>query len=290
MPRRGQQGFMRTATSRPRVARAAFGCVLVLCLALVVACAPKQPITAGPQRPAPPGSATTTTLTNRPRATSPSGTPPSTRPSGTVPSLPAGTAPADAVQTLDAVSLGDADLAGANSMEPFTSGDDVRGATLDLCSADFPTELRKVARHQVWARDAGFEPLLSTEAVLYADASDTVQAFAELRAARDQCPLGPTDATSRRPQEIYEFNPQPDASWPAVPTVDRLAYDFDETAIGIGNHHAVAVYLRRGRLLLAIYFVQPDHVADAVLGQSTMQGITAMFAERVRALPESAVN
>ena len=54
--------------------------------------------------------------------------------------------------------------------------------------------------------------------------------------------------------------------------------------------HSVAVYLRRGRVLMGLYFPQPDGPQAAVAGRSTIPGIVALFEARLAQLPASVVS
>ena len=82
----------------------------------------------------------------------------------------------------------------------------------------------------------------------------------------------------------------PDGSWPQVATVDRVAFDFVATDASGQSHHMIAVYLRRGRALMGIYFPQPDGPQAPVDGQTTIAGIVNVFATRMANLAASAVN
>ena len=60
------------------------------------------------------------------------------------------------------------------------------------------------------------------------------------------------------PTSTTHFNAAPDANWPATATVDRVAFDMVTTDVAGDTNHSVAVYLRRGRVLLGLYFHSPD--------------------------------
>jgi hypothetical protein len=168
-------------------------------------------------------------------------------------------------------------------------GDQVQGeTTLDLCNGTFPSEALRTARRQVAAVDAQGVAVLSTEAVLYRDPAASAQAFAELRSVAAHCPSTPVTSPVGEPTVTTHFNAAPDASWPQTPGVERVAYDFNTTDQAGGQAlHSVAVYLRHGRALLAVYFSRPDAAQPAISGQTTLGGIVNVFAERLAQLPSS---
>ena len=73
-------------------------------------------------------------------------------------------------------------------------------------------------------------------------------------------------------------------------TVDRVAFDFVTTDASGQSQHTIAVYLRRGRALMGIYFPHPDGPQAPVDGQTTIAGIVNVFATRLANLAPSAAN
>jgi hypothetical protein len=162
--------------------------------------------------------------------------------------------------------------------------------TLDLCNGTYPSEKLRTARLQVDGFDSQGTVPLSTEAVLYANPAATAQAFAELTDVAAKCPSGPVTSHVGDPTLSTHFNAAPDGAWPQVATVQRLAFDFITTDQAGQTQHSVATYLRRGRVLMGIYFAQPDAPQAAVSGQTTIPGIVNVFANRMAQLPASVVN
>jgi hypothetical protein len=165
--------------------------------------------------------------------------------------------------------------------------------TLDLCNGTYPSESLRTAREQVDVTDQAGQSVFSTEAVLYHNAAATAQAFSELRARAAGCPqqfLAPPPGEEGLPATKTTFNARPDASWPTTPTVERQAYDFTSTDQQGNTSHSIAVYLRRGRALMGLYFANPDQAQPAVDGQTTVPGIVSVFEKRMAALPPAAVN
>jgi len=240
---------------------------------------------------APPSSGAPSTSSSTPGATT-------TTTTITTTTTGAGSSPTTTVATadrrlLEGVVVQQADTPVGYPVGVIQGGDQVTGeATLDLCLATFPSEDLRTARHQVAVDDRNGQGVLSTEAVLYQSASATSQAFSELRDAAAHCPptAVPTPAPGGSAIKTV-FNPAPDANWPAVSGVDRLA--FDMTLSDDKGHQAreVAVYLRRGRLLLGVYFPQADLPTQPLIaGQSSIEGIVGVFAARVAAVPDGAVS
>jgi hypothetical protein len=178
------------------------------------------------------------------------------------------------------------------SVRVLVRGDQVRGqttATLDLCNGKFPSEALRTSRLQDALLDGQGMEQLSTEAVLYKNSAATEQAFNELKKVVASCPGTPVASPVGEPTVTTKFDPGPDAAWPSVPTVDRLAYSFTTTDQSGKSFPGVAVYLRRGRALMGIYFAQPAMAQPAISGQTTIPGIVNLFATRLAQLPASVV-
>ncbi len=209
------------------------------------------------------------------------GAPPSTLPG----------AAAGAASALSGIVLQPKDTTSAVTVRLLPGGALVQGQpTLDLCNGSFPSESLRVARVQDVALDQTGSSVLSTEAVAYRDAASTEQAFQELKSVAAHCPNRPVTSPSGEAPVTTTFEAAPDGSWPQTPTVDRLAYSFHTTDATGQSDHSVAVYLRRGRILLGIYFPQPDGTQPAIGGHTTIEGIVEFFATRIAQLPASTVN
>jgi hypothetical protein len=204
---------------------------------------------------------------------------------------PPAAAPSDpAAAALSALVLHQADVAANLTVAAIPGGTRVTGAaTLDLCNGTFPSERLRTARLQVATVDAHGNGTLSTEAVLYSTPAGTAQAFSELKSVAAKCPASPVVSPVGEPTVTTRFNPAPDRSWPQVATVERLAFDFVSTDQSGQAQHATAVYLRRGRVLMGVYFARPDGPQSAVDGQTTIAGVVNVFATRMARLPASTV-
>jgi len=171
-------------------------------------------------------------------------------------------------------------------------GADLTVATLDLCNGTFPSESQRVARRQVAVvgADLQTQPLLSTEAILYRAPSGGAQAFRELQSVAAKCPSKPVRSPVGEGTATTKFGPPPDATWRRTASVDRLAYDFHSIDASTGaTSHSVAVYLRRGRALMGVYFANPDAAQVAVDGKTTIEGIVGVFEARLANLPVQVV-
>ena len=83
----------------------------------------------------------------------------------------------------------------------------------------------------------------------------------------------------------------PDGSWPHTPGVERAAFHFDTVNLQGTKSQSIAVYLRRGRAFIGVYFPSPDGAQPTVAGKTTVKDIVGVFEEpRLAALPESVVN
>ena len=183
------------------------------------------------------------------------------------------------------------DVDASLSVQLLKGGSQVTGqTTLDLCNGTYPSESRRTARLQVVVLDKSSNNVLSTEAVLYSNAAAATQAFGELKSVAAHCPNKPVVSPVGEPTVTTHFNAAPDGNWASTPTVDRLAYSITTTDQSAQVNHSVAVYLRRGRALMGVYFSQPDATQTPVAGQATLAGIATLFANRMAQLPASVVN
>jgi hypothetical protein len=166
--------------------------------------------------------------------------------------------------------------------------------TLDLCNGTFPSEQQRVARLQVAELIPRANPIendaavLSTEAVTYKHASDGAQAFAELRKVRAACPHRPVTSPVGGGTAETEFKRAPDRTWAHTKSVERLAYSFNTTSAGTTSP-SIAVYLRRGRVLMGVYFPQPNGVQPSVDGKTSVESIVGVFEARMARLPAKVV-
>jgi hypothetical protein len=228
-----------------------------------------------------------TTATPPTSASQPPAAPTVPRPGFTPPAVPAD----PAASVLSGLVLRQADVGVTETVAPIDGGTQVAGgATLDLCNGTFPSESLRTARLQVAAADAGGTEVLSTEAVLYSTPAEGAQALSELKSAAASCPASPVVSPVGEPTLQTHFNAAPDGSWPQVATVDRVAFDLMTTDASGQSQHTIAVYLRRGRALMGIYFPQPDGPQAPVEGQTTIAGIVNVFATRMANLAASTVN
>lgn len=224
-------------------------------------------------------------------ATDPNGSfaPPTspTLPPTSQPSAPTG----PVASALAGLVLHQADVDASLSVQPLQGGDQVAGeTTLDICNGRFPSETLRVGRLQVVAVDDQGDTAMSTEAVAYRGSQATVQAFSELRAVAAACPKDAVTSPVGEPTVATRFGSAPDSAWPQTPGVSRLAFDLTTTDQSGQTQHSVAVYLRRGRVLMGVYFPKATGPQPTIGSKTTQAAIVSLFAQRMRALPASVVN
>jgi len=220
-------------------------------------------------------------------------------PGSRLPATPSTTIPAPVSSDPNAGVLAKLDVSQADAPSGYAvgliqGGNEVTGqVTLDLCNGTFASEALRTARRQVDLADQTGRLALSTEAVLYGNGADTAQAFTELRARAAACPqtfVPPPPGEDALPASKTTFNPAPDAAWAKTASVDRLAYDFTTADQQGDTQRSVAVYLRRGRVLVGVYFANPEQAQPTVGGKTTVAAIVGLFEQRIAALPASVVN
>jgi hypothetical protein len=173
--------------------------------------------------------------------------------------------PADRDQSLlTTVGVGAGDLGPGYTARLIDQGDQLSQPTLDLCSEHYASEARRQARHQVAVSDSTGDPVMSTEAVLYVDQAGAAEAMAELRGAGSRC-----SSTTWLVQPASDLGPSPTG-------MDR---------VGLSVNASVVVFLRRGRLLLGLYFLQAIGPQAQIDGTDSIAGTVAAFQRRVAAVP-----
>jgi hypothetical protein len=198
---------------------------------------------------------------------------------------------AAAASVLGGLVLRQSEVPPADLVSLLNQGTDLSIPTLDLCNGTFPSEAARTARRQVALTDGNGGVRISTEAVLYRNVSQSVEAFSELRTVASQCPHTPVVSPVGEGIAITTFRAPPDGAWPKVENVERLAYDFTSTDATDGTAvHSVAVYLRRGRALVGVYFATPDGAQPAVSGRTTIAGIVNLFESRLAAVPSGPIH
>lgn len=186
-------------------------------------------------------------------------------------------------QILQAISVRNSDLRPGHVALLLAGGNQVLGqVTLNLCSSSYASERLRVARRQVGVAGGNF----STEAVIYSSSAATATAFAEIRAAVAACPRGFVRSQGFK----VSFGPRPDRFWPSKHGVARLAYSVTATGRTGRPQQEYWVYLRRGRVLLAIHMNNPTpELPFAVAGKRSLGGIVKVFEDRLAALSAFAV-
>jgi hypothetical protein len=214
---------------------------------------------------------------------------------------------ADAVVLSD-VSLHESDAGESAVYSLVDHGDEVAGqVSLDLCRADFPSEALRQARHQVQVADAGAGMWVSSEAIAYGAPREAERAMSELAAAAANCPgpgAGPgssKDVATAGGADLvhpaaddqglsWSFQQPPDADWPSTPGVARQAYAFVISDLLGDSASYVTTYLRRGRILVAIYVTPPDSSATVLVNAPSQERMVTVMSARLAALPAADVS
>jgi hypothetical protein len=192
-------------------------------------------------------------------------------------------------QILDGLIVRQSDVGLANEVVPLRRGDDaVNEPTLNLCNGTYPTEGSRVARRQVAVVGLQDTLTLSTEAVTYRDTATSEQAFEEIEREVARCPKVPVPNAAGTTSETTRFNAPPDTGWQDTAGVDRLAYDITTIDENADSDRSIVVYLRRGRVLMGLYFPAPGD-QPMVQARTEIEDIVGLFAKRLADLPTSAV-
>jgi hypothetical protein len=193
---------------------------------------------------------------------------------------------------LDAVSLTAKDAAAGATFEPYEDGDVVAGQdSLDLCDASYPSERLRIGRHQVGITGVDRSAHVSSEAILYSSPTEAQQAMGELEAARRSCPSRPRQSPDQPGVRLtWEFGPAPDTGWTQHQGVSRQAYAFTVSlADSDASTESTAVYLQRGRMILALYSTPPAGPEQVIVNSPDPQRFTDVMTQRLLAVPEEAL-
>lgn len=185
----------------------------------------------------------------------------------------------DRQDLLRQVALGDDDLPPGQHFELYEGGDEVIGqVTLDLCGAEFPSEVLRTARLQQGSMGAGDDDFISNENVLYRDADAAQQALAEVRQVVESCPSDEflPSTVEGVPDLRYDLTPLGEDQLGAM-TEDHVAFRAVVTAENGESVDQAMVFLRRGRVVTAVYANSPEQARPHV----------ATLVERLEGLSES---
>jgi hypothetical protein len=178
------------------------------------------------------------------------------------------------------------DVPAGTTVQLVPGGDRIANeATLTLCGAKFASESQRVARYEVSATNAIQHHIFSTEAVLYRDPAATTAAFHELQHVVATCPQTfVPSVVAGQPAMKTVFGPGPDLAMPQYPGESRLALQYTVTELNGATTELATVFIRRGPYLLGIY-LEPGLPLIPVDGQTTIQGISLVFEQRLAEIP-----
>ena len=204
----------------------------------------------------------------------------------------AGHLPLDQDQSVLArVGVGPHDLGPGLTAELLDQGDQLSQPTLDLCGLHYASESRRQARRQVAVSGSSGDPILSTEAVLYRNQAGAAEAMGEARGAAPRCPSGLVSSPDPSvPPLRWQIHAQGGLGGPPPAGIDRLGLSVTTSAPDVPAQQETLVFLRRGRLLLGLYFLVPDGPQAQVDGGDTIASTVSVFEQRVAALPADDVS
>lgn len=204
-------------------------------------------------------------------------------------------------EVLPKVSLRARDASAQAEFALVPHGDEVAGqVSLDLCQTGYPSEAKRVARHQVQINDASGRRV-SSEAIAYESADAAGQAMTELAKVAAKCRATGTGGGSAVIQGVsvragddgglrWSFEPDPDADWPQTAGVARQAYAFEISDMLGASASFVSTYLRRGRILVAVYVSPPDSSAEVLKNAPSQARLVEVISARLASLPQSDVS
>lgn len=150
--------------------------------------------------------------------------------------------------------------------------------TMDLCGADFFSEIFRTARHQV-GYSAPNKDYVSTETVSYRDGG-AARAMRELRHAIRTCPTGYVRSTvAGAPPMKQQIEQIPRVrSW--LP--DTVAFALTNTVKGRPSEHGVLIYQHQGNLITAAY------VYAGAASRRVGSHVASLLAKRLKVATDSA--
>ncbi len=91
------------------------------------------------------------------------------------------------------------------------------------------------------------------------------------------------------PPLVWRVHGVSTAGWPEAAAVDRQAFAASVSDPRGETYHSVVVYLRRGRLVVGVYFNNTDGTPSVVTGATTIGATVGLFQRRMAELPASDV-
>lgn len=150
------------------------------------------------------------------------------------------------------------DFSSGWSVLPIPRGTTLEDPTLDLCAAQFDSELSRQDRRQVLANKAGSPyQFLSTEVVRYKDSSSADKALSEIKKSYENCLINLGGVERDGTFTKYSFLP--------LPTVKNFVIAENRRVIlhakigeGATSRYLFAAYQFRGEMFTGLYVVRPN--------------------------------
>ena len=168
------------------------------------------------------------------------------------------------------------------SVLPMGGGTTIKDATLDLCSADYPSEKNRIERRQVVASKTGSPySFLSSEVVRYSSESAAAEALKELLMAESTCKKEGGFKDSTGAKITYTFSEIKNIPKGVVPEDSRL---FIRATIDFGNRisQLLGFYQYDGALYTGLYVMRDSDVAYTDAEVSTWMQVAVTMATRLK--------
>lgn len=185
-------------------------------------------------------------------------------------------------KTLNRYGFNSSDFSSEWSVFPMGRGTTLEDPTLDLCSAQFDSELLRKERRQVVVAKAGNPYLfLSTEVVRYRNASSAQQALNEVKESYANCVKNNGGTERDGVFTKYEFLDLPKSAETLVPSSQRVIV---HTKIGENesSRYLFGAYQYAGDLFTGLYVVSPSDRPFTQEEISRWLDVAKVMAERLK--------
>ncbi|NDC51888.1 MAG: hypothetical protein EBZ66_01840 [Actinobacteria bacterium] len=169
------------------------------------------------------------------------------------------------------------------SVFPMARGTTLEDPTLDLCSAQFDSELLRKDRRQVTVARSGNPYLfLSTEVVRYKSNAAADQALSEVKTSYNNCVKNNGGTERDGAFTKYEFLPIPNVTAPLVSESKRVVV---HAKIGEGDsvRYLFGVYQYNGDMFTGLYIVRPGSAPFTPAELSRWIDVAGVMAQRLKA-------
>jgi hypothetical protein len=188
-----------------------------------------------------------------------------------------------AQKILNKYGFNNGDFSSEWSVFPMGRGTTLEDPTLDLCSAQFDSELLRKERRQVVANKKSMPYLfLSSEVVRYNSVSAASQALSEVKTSYNNCVKNNGGTERDGAFTKYEFLPVPIFTAPLVSESKRVVV---HAKIGEGDsvRYLFGVYQYNGDMFTGLYIVRPGSAPFTSAELSRWIDVAGVMAQRLKA-------